>query len=162
MVADDLNHQSSAIAQPHSRRPASGLTAAKPAVNGPDQSGHAANGPDQSEVAATGPDQTMQAASSPAPNALPQSTTLQEGLHGAAPASDAHQPSTSAFVFDEGARQKLTSILQQYEGTHNFHNFTVRLEATDPSVKRYMLSCRCTGIFQIQVGLDRCGSKHQR
>lgn len=64
---------------------------------------------------------------------------------------DAGQPSSSSFVFDDAAAARLTAILRQYEGTHNFHNFTVRLEATDPSAKRYMLSCRCAGTFQIQV-----------
>ena len=60
-------------------------------------------------------------------------------------------PSGSGFVFDAAAVARLTSVLRQYEGTHNFHNFTVRLEATDPSAKRYMLSCKCDGVFQIQV-----------
>lgn len=64
---------------------------------------------------------------------------------------DAALPSSSSFVFDDAAASRLTAILRQYEGTHNFHNFTVRLEATDPSAKRYMLSCRCAGTFQIQV-----------
>lgn len=66
-------------------------------------------------------------------------------------APDANQPPPSSFVFDEAATQRLTTILQQYEGTHNFHNFTVKLEATDPSAKRYMLSCQCAGTFEIQV-----------
>ncbi len=35
------------------------------------------------------------------------------------------------------------SPLMQYEGTHNFHNFTVRKPATAPDAKRYMLSFRC-------------------
>ena len=73
-----------------------------------------------------------------------------EGASGS-PAPDAEQPSTSGFVFDNAAASKLTTILRQYEGTHNFHNYTVRLEATDPSAKRYMLSCTCAGVFDIQV-----------
>lgn len=31
----------------------------------------------------------------------------------------------------------------QYEGTHNYHNFTVRKPASAPDVKRYILSFRC-------------------
>ena len=31
----------------------------------------------------------------------------------------------------------------QYEGTHNYHNFTVRKPATAGDVKRYILSFRC-------------------
>ena len=30
--------------------------------------------------------------------------------------------------------------LPQYEGTHNFHNFTVRMPASAPQARRYMLS----------------------
>ena len=67
------------------------------------------------------------------------------------PVPDATQPPPSSFVFDEAATRRLTAILRQYEGTHNFHNFTVKLEATDPSAKRYMLSCQCAGTFEIQV-----------
>ncbi len=67
------------------------------------------------------------------------------------PAPDANQPPPSSFVFNEAATRRLTTILRQYEGTHNFHNFTVKLEATDPSAKRYMLSCQCAGTFEIQV-----------
>ncbi|DBB17512.1 TPA: hypothetical protein ACH3X3_002579 [Trebouxia sp. C0006] len=66
------------------------------------------------------------------------------------PAPDANQPPPSSFVFNEAATRRLTTILRQYEGTHNFHNFTVKLEATDPSAKRYMLSCQCAGTFEIQ------------
>ncbi|DBA74849.1 TPA: hypothetical protein ACH3X2_009187 [Trebouxia sp. C0005] len=66
------------------------------------------------------------------------------------PVPDADQPPPSSFVFDEAATRRLTTILRQYEGTHNFHNFTVKLEATDPSAKRYMLSCQCAGTFEIQ------------
>ncbi len=71
------------------------------------------------------------------------------------PVPDADQPPPSSFVFDEAATRRLTTILRQYEGTHNFHNFTVKLEATDPSAKRYMLSCQCAGTFEIQVITDR-------
>ena len=69
----------------------------------------------------------------------------------AAEAANGHAAPGSDFIFDAAAVARLTSILQQYEGTHNFHNFTVRLEASDPSAKRYMLSCKCDGVFQIQV-----------
>ena len=68
-----------------------------------------------------------------------------------APAHDPDQPCSSGFVFDDIAMQRLSIILKQYEGTHNFHNFTIRLDANDPCAKRYMLSCKCTGVFDIQV-----------
>lgn len=97
-------------------------------------------------------------------------STITAAVNGAAPAADGATPAVggiaapgggsaenggspagSGFVFNAAAVARLTSILKQYEGTHNFHNFTVRLEATDPSAKRYMLSCKCDGVFQIQV-----------
>ena len=111
------------------------------AENGPaqsrDQSGHLANGPAQANA--------------------PEGNSAQGNSRGPAPgdakgpASDSDQPSNSGFVFSEADVQRLSSILKQYEGTHNFHNFTVRLESSDPSAKRYMLSCKCTGVFDIQV-----------
>ena len=102
------------------------------------------------------PDQSGPTASSPTlPNA-PQVDSTQGAHEGPAPAADTDQPVDSAFVFDEADVQRLSSMLRQYEGTHNFHNFTVRLAATDPSAKRYMLSCKCTGVFDIQVRTLKC------
>ena len=34
-------------------------------------------------------------------------------------------------------------------GTHNFHNYTVRVDADDPSAKRYILSFDCSEPFEI-------------
>ena len=113
------------------------------AENGPaqssDRSGHLANSP----ALASAPQlhSTHGNPEGPAPNDPKRS----------APASDTDQPSDSGFVFAEADVQRLSALLKQYEGTHNFHNFTVRLESTDPSAKRYMLSCKCTGVFEIQV-----------
>ena len=104
------------------------------------------------------PAQSGHLADSPAPTNAPQVNSTQGNPNCPAPddpkgpASDTDQPSSSGFVFGEADVQRLSSILKQYEGTHNFHNFTVRLESTDPSAKRYMLSCKCTGVFDIQVG----------
>eukprot|EP00887_Chlorella_sp_A99_P003093 scaffold9.g3093.t1 len=36
-----------------------------------------------------------------------------------------------------------------YEGTHNFHNFTVRKPASAPDAKRYIISFKCGGVFEI-------------
>ncbi|KAL3158514.1 hypothetical protein ABBQ38_010743 [Trebouxia sp. C0009 RCD-2024] len=97
-------------------------------------------------------DQPGQPANSPALANLPRKdrASAQGAPGGPAQAYDTNQPPQSEFVFDDAAVRRLSSILHQYEGTHNFHNFTVRLEANDPSAKRYMLSCRCTGVFDIQ------------
>ena len=111
----------------------------------------AENGPAQSA------DQSGHLADSPASASAPPLDSAQGNHKGPAPgdpkgpAPDTDQPCNSEFEFSEAEMERLSSILKQYEGTHNFHNFTVRLESTDPSAKRYMLSCKCTGVFDIQV-----------
>jgi tRNA pseudouridine38-40 synthase len=57
--------------------------------------------------------------------------------------------SDSDFVFDDACIQRLNDILKQYQGTCNFHNFTVRTPATAPQAKRFILSFTCDGIFEI-------------
>jgi tRNA U38,U39,U40 pseudouridine synthase TruA len=37
--------------------------------------------------------------------------------------------SRSRFEFGPGQLAQLNMLLQQYEGTHNFHNYTVSVEA---------------------------------
>jgi tRNA pseudouridine38-40 synthase len=53
------------------------------------------------------------------------------------------------FVFDEACAAKMTSILQQFEGTHNFHNYTVKMDPNSPQAKRFMLKFECNGTFEI-------------
>lgn len=53
------------------------------------------------------------------------------------------------FVFDDACKEKMTSILRQFEGTHNFHNYTIRVEATAAQAKRYIHSFECRGTFSI-------------
>ncbi|KAK9865118.1 hypothetical protein WJX84_001931 [Apatococcus fuscideae] len=57
---------------------------------------------------------------------------------------------SSGFVFDEAAQERLSNILADYQGTHNFHNFTVRMSPTDPSAKRYILNFSCAGVQMIE------------
>ena len=52
-----------------------------------------------------------------------------------APTPELPQPH-SGFVFGQADQERLMSILKQYEGTRNFHNFTVKLPASDPSAMR--------------------------
>ena len=56
----------------------------------------------------------------------------------------------SGFEFDDTCQEKLNSILQQYEGTHNFHNYTVRTAHTASNAKRYIISFRCHSTFKIE------------
>jgi len=41
--------------------------------------------------------------------------------------------------------QKVKDILAKYEGTHNFHNFTIHKSANDPSAKRFIKSFQING-----------------
>ncbi|XP_075520591.1 uncharacterized protein LOC142553924 [Primulina tabacum] len=46
----------------------------------------------------------------------------------------------SEFCYGEEVKERFNRILKNYEGTHNFHNFTSRIKAEDPSAKRYIMS----------------------
>ncbi|KAG9144428.1 hypothetical protein Leryth_022938 [Lithospermum erythrorhizon] len=46
----------------------------------------------------------------------------------------------SEFCYGEKERERFNRVLRYYEGTHNFHNFTSRITAQDPSAKRYIVS----------------------
>ncbi|XP_076928446.1 uncharacterized protein LOC143592399 [Bidens hawaiensis] len=46
----------------------------------------------------------------------------------------------NVFHYDDEKRGRFNKILKQYEGTHNFHNFTTRTKAADPSANRYIIS----------------------
>ncbi|RMZ53221.1 hypothetical protein APUTEX25_005210, partial [Auxenochlorella protothecoides] len=59
------------------------------------------------------------------------------------------QPEDTGFIFDAACAARMTSILSAFEGTHNFHNFTVRVAASAPNARRYILSFRCLGAFDI-------------
>jgi tRNA U38,U39,U40 pseudouridine synthase TruA len=54
------------------------------------------------------------------------------------------------FAFDGGCVERLQAVLRQFEGTHNFHNYTVRTSANSAQAKRYILSFDCQGVFDIQ------------
>eukprot|EP00884_Botryococcus_braunii_P016955 jgi/Botrbrau1/3943/Bobra.0365s0018.1 len=58
---------------------------------------------------------------------------------------------TRTFVFDEVQERRLNEVLAQFEGTHDFHNFTARLPSNDPSAVRYILSFKCGGRVQLEV-----------
>ncbi|GMH12410.1 hypothetical protein Nepgr_014251 [Nepenthes gracilis] len=44
------------------------------------------------------------------------------------------------FAYGEKEKERFSRILKHYEGTHNFHNFTTRTKAEDPSARRYIVS----------------------
>lgn len=44
------------------------------------------------------------------------------------------------FCYGEKEKERFNRILKHYTGTHNFHNFTTRTKAEDPSAIRYIIS----------------------
>ncbi|CAB4265494.1 unnamed protein product [Prunus armeniaca] len=48
--------------------------------------------------------------------------------------------SGSEFCYGEKEKDRFNRILNCYEGTHNFHNFTTRTKAADPAARRYIIS----------------------
>ncbi|CAI5742411.1 unnamed protein product [Hyaloperonospora brassicae] len=52
------------------------------------------------------------------------------------PTLEAHK----AFRMSEDTLKQLDAALQQFVGTHNFHNFTSKMEPTNPQAKRYIIS----------------------
>lgn len=57
--------------------------------------------------------------------------------------------SDSTFVFDTDCINRLNGILSHYQGTRNFHNYTIRVAASAPQAKRYIHSVVCDGVFEI-------------
>ena len=53
--------------------------------------------------------------------------------------------------FTQEQQARLNKVLAGYVGTHNFHNYTVRVSPDDPAAMRYILSFKCEGTMEIQV-----------
>lgn len=53
------------------------------------------------------------------------------------------------FRYTEQVQNRLNDILKSYVGTHNFHNFTSRTKAVDPSAMRYILSFYANSVIDI-------------
>eukprot|EP01134_Creolimax_fragrantissima_P007605 CFRG7605T1 len=54
-----------------------------------------------------------------------------------APGKEIESPN---YRIDEAVLERTKAIFQLYVGTHNYHNYTTRKEATDPSAKRFIMS----------------------
>lgn len=55
--------------------------------------------------------------------------------------NEKEQPAkASVFCYGEKEKERFNRILKIYEGTHNFHNFTTRIKAGDPSANRFIIS----------------------
>ena len=53
------------------------------------------------------------------------------------------------FTFTEETRRRVERVLGNYCGTHNFHNYTVKVKPTDAQAKRYILSFECSQPFEV-------------
>ncbi|XP_052201427.1 uncharacterized protein LOC127807537 [Diospyros lotus] len=56
----------------------------------------------------------------------------------------------SQFCYGEKEKERFNRILKCYEGTHNFHNFTTRTKAEDPSARRYIVSFNANTTINVQ------------
>ena len=52
----------------------------------------------------------------------------------------ARTPRRRRFELTESTRARVNAALKNYCGTHNFHNYTVKVKPTDAQAKRYILS----------------------
>ncbi|XP_072958143.1 uncharacterized protein [Typha angustifolia] len=59
----------------------------------------------------------------------------------------------SLFCYGDEEKERFNRILKRYVGTHNFHNFTTRTKAEDPSARRYIISFNADHVVSID-GID--------
>ncbi len=74
-------------------------------------------------------------------------------IDGAAAAAAAEAAGSRQCRFSAEQQARLNEVLGAFEGTHSFHNYTVRVPASDPAAKRYILSFKCAGTMNLEVGL---------
>ncbi|KAK8964678.1 putative tRNA pseudouridine synthase [Platanthera guangdongensis] len=60
---------------------------------------------------------------------------------------------SSSYCYGDKEREAFVRILKRYEGTHNFHNFTTRIKAEDPSARRYIISFNADSVMNVG-GID--------
>ncbi|XP_030527293.2 tRNA pseudouridine synthase A [Rhodamnia argentea] len=56
----------------------------------------------------------------------------------------------SGFCSGEEEKERFNRILGYYVGSHNFHNFTTRTKAEDPSARRYILSFTANDVVIVE------------
>lgn len=59
----------------------------------------------------------------------------------------------SGFCYGEEEKKRFNRILKHYVGSHNFHNFTTRTKAEDPSARRYIISFGADFVVNVE-GID--------
>ncbi|EIE26889.1 pseudouridine synthase, partial [Coccomyxa subellipsoidea C-169] len=71
-------------------------------------------------------------------------------IDGAAAAAAAEAAGSRQCRFSAEQQARLNEVLGAFEGTHSFHNYTVRVPASDPAAKRYILSFKCAGTMNLE------------
>lgn len=89
---------------------------------------------DTSSDSATGPAQNEDAFGSGLPKELRESVEEEE-ING-----EDKPVKRSEFCYGLKEKERFNKILKHYVGSHNFHNFTTRTKAEDPSAQRYIVS----------------------
>ena len=88
----------------------------------------------------------------PAPQISRPAPVLLAGASTADMAARHHVPEHYKSIrFTQEQQARLNKVLSGYVGTHNFHNYTVRVSPDDPAAMRYILSFKCEGTMEIQV-----------
>ncbi|TMW60008.1 hypothetical protein Poli38472_000050 [Pythium oligandrum] len=64
----------------------------------------------------------------------------EEGINAEVSVDSSSLAAHRAYRMDDETYTRLLRVLKEYEGTHNFHNFTSKLEPTNPKCKRYIMS----------------------
>jgi tRNA pseudouridine38-40 synthase len=60
---------------------------------------------------------------------------------------------TPAYRMPAAEHARLNALLAQYQGTHNFHNFTSQKAASDPSAQRYLMRVEAS-VPRVHRGLE--------
>lgn len=82
---------------------------------------------------------------------------VMEDLESAAGVTPPQVEGKSAYRFDESEMNRLNRVLARYKGTHNYHNFTARTQAEDPSAHRFILSFEAEDVFTVNgIEFVRC------
>ena len=60
------------------------------------------------------------------------------------------QEEEEPYVFTEEERTKVNGILKHFVGTHNFHNYSTKVDCDTPQARRFVISFSCSMPFKIQ------------
>ncbi len=60
------------------------------------------------------------------------------------------QEEEEPYVFTEEERTKVNDILKHFVGTHNFHNYSTKVDCDTPQARRFVISFSCSMAFKIQ------------